>query len=320
MMPNGWRSPAGRTLRDKVPVTKRVMSIKQLYGDSLDALSGLPYWRGKGHLVLSLLKGAGSPFAARMPYNSLIRIGTDAMRQTILPYWIGQYERAMISEFRRALANLEPGDAVADVGANLGFYTVLAAGFLRSHPHSQVYAFEPNPVVYAELCQNIELNHFENVVAFPQAVAAEHGMLELSGREKGVTFGSLRPARSDETPGIPVPVVTLDELNFEPRIGIIKLDIEGAELFALEGARGIVERDRPILFYEEYERAYADFGYGVRDVRDFLLAREYELFALRETNSSQLNLTRNTQNGRSQSSYGNVLAVPREKKWNWSAL
>jgi len=62
---------------------------------------------------------------------------------------------------------------------------------------------------------------------------------------------------------------------------LIKIDIEGAELLALRGAQRTIERDRPVIFYEENESAYQAFGYTVADVRGFLKAFGYRLYLMK---------------------------------------
>ncbi|MDW8065798.1 MAG: FkbM family methyltransferase [Anaerolineae bacterium] len=241
----------------------------------LDFLSFLPYFKGKGLIALQTLRifGRSQPLTMRLPNGSRIWVGNDHAGHAVLPYCIGKYEREFTLLFLRFLNRLGPGDSVVDLGANVGYYSVMAAWHLRRFPKSWVFAFEPNPQAFSYLVQNKELNCLSNLVVFQQAIGDQEGRIKLYINPGGITFGSLQPYLAHLTQVCEVSMSTLDKLLQQypdTRIALIKMDIEGAELFALRGAVEILNTFRPVIFYEENEAACAAFGYNVKDLRNFL--------------------------------------------------
>lgn len=265
------------------------MSLSPSIGSAvLDVLSYLPYFKGKGLLALWTLQvmGRGRPLTMRLPNGSRIWISNDNAGHMLLPYCIGKYEREFTRLFLRYLDRLHPGESVVDLGANVGYYAVMAAWHLREIGQGVVYAFEPNPYAFAYLQRNKELNRLDNLVAVQQAVADKSGQMHLYVNPNGITFGSLQPYLSHLVESCQIQATTLDEFfsqHPESKLGLMKMDIEGAELLALRGAQGIIKRDHPVIFYEENEEAYQAFGYTVAELRNFLEGLGYRLFLMKRT-------------------------------------
>lgn len=254
----------------------------------LDGLSFLPYFKGKGLLALWTVRlfGRSEPLAMRLPNGARIWIGNDNAGHMVLPYCIGKYEAELTRLFLKFLRHLHPGESVVDLGANVGYYAVMAAWHLRSFRGSRVFAFEPNPQAFVYLELNRMLNHLDNLVAVQQAVGDREGRMTLYLNPGGITFGSLRPYLPHLTESCEVQVTTLDRFLQqypESRISLMKMDIEGAELLALRGAQKLLEEHRPVIFYEENEEAYQAFGYTVEEVRSFLQGFGYRFYFLERT-------------------------------------
>lgn len=279
---------------------------------ALDILARVPYFRGKGALVLTILRAfPNHAFTARLPYGGRMALGLDPLRQSFLPYWIGKYENQVIRVFCGALGKLQPQDAVIDVGANIGFYSILAAGALQNARNS-IHAFEPNPRIYAELERNLARNHFTNTRAHCQAVGDVVSEMTLYIQQDAITYSSLRRTQDFLTAEIRVPVTTLDAYARQEnlKIGLLKIDVEGAELLALRGARHVLERDHPTLLYEEFPRGYGEFGYTTDDVRAFLHELGYQLFVIREDTRAKNFLQPLEGAVDDTGTYQNVLALP----------
>lgn len=279
---------------------------------ALDLLARAPYFRGKGALVLMILRAfPNHTFTARLPYGGRMALGLDPLRQSFLPYWIGKYENQVIRVFCDALGKLQPHDAVIDVGANIGFYSVIAAGALQNARNS-IHAFEPNPRIFAELERNLARNHFTNTRAHCQAVGDVVSEMTLYVQENAITYSSLRRTQDFLTNEIRVPVTTLDSYAQQEnlKIGLLKMDVEGAELLALRGAREVLQRDHPTLLYEEFPRGYREFGYTTGDVRAFLHELGYRLFAIREDTRAKNFLQPLDGAAADTDTYQNVLALP----------
>lgn len=160
---------------------------------------------------------------------------------------VGSYER----DLRAALLRfLEPGMAVADVGANIGYYTTLFARAVG--PSGRVTAFEPDPLPRAYLERNLEANGLDNVTVVPAAVAAASGVASFVRND--IERGFLGTG-GDE---IAVPTVTLDD-HFEaagwPPVDAVKLDIESGETQALAGMRELARRNPALVLAVEYNPA-----------------------------------------------------------------
>lgn len=279
---------------------------------TLDALSRLPYFRGKGALALGVLKLSRDPeqYTALLPNGARVRLGLDTMRQTLLPYWIGKYEPQVIQVFMQALARLGPSADVIDIGANLGFYSVLAAQSLRQRGSGVVHSFEPNPRIFTELGHNVALNSFSNVRLQCAGVGDVTSEMTLYVNEHAVTYSSLRQTQEFLQEEIRVPIVTLDEYaetNKLSRVGLVKVDVEGGELLVFKGARTLLARDHPTLIYEEFERGYQLFGYSAREVRAYLTGLGYRLYAIPENAASDAPL--HELSGDAGAGYQNILAT-----------
>lgn len=266
----------------------------------LDGLSFVPYFHGKGLLALSVVRLCGLSHrpTMRLPNGSRVWVGNDNAGHLLLPYLIRKYEYKTTQTFLQHLYFLQAGTDVVDIGANAGYYAVMAAWHLRQR--GTVYAFEPNPHAFGYLQQNISLNRLTNLIAVQQGVADKCTQMTLYLNPDGITCGSLEPYTPHLTESCEVSMTTLDHflsLHPESRIGLIKLDIEGAELLALRGGEDTLLRHRPVIIYEENRPALEAFGYTVTDLRDFLQAKNYRLYEI-EKLAEETN---------------NILAVPEER-------
>ncbi len=170
----------------------------------------------------------------------------------------------------RILNEVTDGMTVLDVGANIGYYTVQFAQ--RVGPGGGVIAFEPNPVMIAELDANLKLNRLENVRILPFALCDKNAEAEFYcpqvGRE---AHGSLAPNETFVVNGvIRVQTRKLDDVLSElgtDAVDFIKIDAEGAERDIFRGAkRTLSAAGRPTIFFECAEAACRPFGHSVGDV------------------------------------------------------
>jgi FkbM family methyltransferase len=175
------------------------------------------------------------------------------------------------------------GDGIVaiDCGANIGVHTVEWARHMTGW--GVVLAFEAQERIYYALAGNLALNNLFNARAIHAAVTAQPGMMKIPSPNYSVpgSFGSLELRKRDNTEFIGQPIdysdgklvevraVNLDSFNFG-RLDLIKIDVEGMELDALEGAAKSVGAYHPILLVEmiktdrEKLRAWMDgFGYTV---------------------------------------------------------
>jgi len=170
--------------------------------------------------------------------------------QGSLAYALGLYEPEAMQSIRRLV---DAGDCCIDVGANLGYYTISLANWVG--PTGLVVAFEPFPGNFAILEKNVHLNQLQNVILEPSALSDCNGSLQLIyGVEEqfSATPSVGGYAVEGDRVSIKVPTRRLDDyvagLGRAP--GFIKIDVEGAELAVLEGARRTLAAVRPILLVE----------------------------------------------------------------------
>jgi FkbM family methyltransferase len=142
-------------------------------------------------------------------------------------------------------AHLEPGAVFYDIGANVGFFTLIAARLVG--PGGWVRSFEPHPETAEVLQHNLTVNNFENVEIVRAAVGAEPGTGKIAGNMP-LTFHL-----ADE--GVEVPVVTLDEVVASYPPTLIKIDVEGAEIDVLKGAEQTLLEYRPVIVCEVHATA-----------------------------------------------------------------
>lgn len=162
----------------------------------------------------------------------------------------GEYE---VGTKRLFESILRPGMIVADAGANIGYYTVLASRLVGRT--GRVFAFECDPLNLKVLKQNVDRNQCENVLILSSAVSSEDGTRLFFSNREDPTQSSLHPSSRALIEPVVVETVKLDSFFARldwPRVDLVKLDIEGAELAALRGMRGLLSRNPDLNLIVEY--------------------------------------------------------------------
>lgn len=139
---------------------------------------------------------------------------------------------------------IKKGMIVVDIGAHIGYYTLIAAKLVG--PKGKVYAFECEPTTFKHLLKNVQINGFKNVVLVNKAVCDKSGLVNfhLSLRDSGGSSLFQTYLTGKET--ILVQSITLDEFFAEKNetINVLKIDVEGAELMVLKGAQKLLTEGR----------------------------------------------------------------------------
>ncbi len=147
-------------------------------------------------------------------------------------YWVGNYEMPIQAALARLLA---PGDVFYDVGANAGFFSLLAAKQVGDA--GRVFAFEPLPENLASLREQIAVNSLSHVEIVEGAIGATTGTAELSFASGQNSEAHLGSPKSEGESVTTVPITTLDAfVAAHRRPTLVKVDVEGAETAVLEGA------------------------------------------------------------------------------------
>jgi len=174
----------------------------------------------------------------------------------------GRWEETETMLFRSLVRE---GMTVVDIGANVGYYTLLAAKL--AGPSGRVYAFEPGPENFERLARNVEANGYQNVTLVPKAVSSASGTASLSLDRSSSGGHSLSRFRGGAD-SVVVETVSLDDFfNGRPQaVDVIKMDAEGAEIAILAGMPGVLARNPGVtLLTEFFPRAICGFGASPED-------------------------------------------------------
>ena len=193
-------------------------------------------------------------------------------------------------EIRALQRHLRPGQVAVDVGANVGLLTLLLAR--QVGPGGRVIAFEPGPLAFGLLSANIAINSDRNVEAVRAAVMDYSGWVELhlycSGDSNNRVAGVAMTGPSREI--IWVPCVTLDQhFATGARVDFIKIDVQGAEQFALKGMRRVLDQNRDIVVMLEYApAALLNAGTAPSDYLAYLRSMGFSLHNLPDDGDERL--------------------------------
>jgi FkbM family methyltransferase len=231
---------------------------------------------GGSSLKKTLLKKAANVLM-KLKLSHLLRIKMNGFVLRFYPssvsrvLWVNQYlgVQSYPEEQRFLTRYLKVGDVVIDVGANVGFLTLLSSTIVGRC--GRVYAFEPHPRVYRYLEGNVVLNRAENVRMFNVAVGELDGIVGFSDNKKDDDRNAVVCGESF----IMVPARRLDQFDFGgDHISLLKIDCEGYEKFVLEGAIGLLDRVQ-CVFFEAVEEHFVRFGYGLQDLLSILTEEHF---------------------------------------------
>lgn len=190
-----------------------------------------------------------------------------------LRLWVAKMRRLTVfkddEDFFRSY--LKPGDVVIDVGANIGFHTLVASVSVGGQ--GKVYSIEAHPKTYDALCGNVKFNGFNNISTYNLAIGEKQGHITFSDKRQddrnSVVSGS---------EGVKVEMNRLDSMDFgESSIALLKVDVEGYERFVFEGTDGLMDNIL-CIYYESAESHFQEFGYSCPDLSRPLREKGFELF------------------------------------------
>ncbi|NHI88387.1 MAG: FkbM family methyltransferase [Candidatus Thorarchaeota archaeon] len=204
-----------------------------------------------------------------LPTSRMIKIEVQGhvmvIDKTHLPslYYNGVHEPETTEYLR---ANVKPGCVAVDIGANVGYFTLVFANLVGTS--GRVFAFEPDERIFHILTENIRLNGYQNINLDNRAVSDNNGRqrfyLNSHLSRSGLTpSGSTKRITEVET-------VKLDTLNFE-RVDWVKIDVEGAEVSVLKGMKRTISDNPNIQLIVEFVPEHiVDSGHTVDEFFDLL--------------------------------------------------
>jgi len=189
-----------------------------------------------------------------------VRDKDPSMRNTFRTYALNRVHEASTTILFKEV--VKEGATVVDLGANIGYFTLLAAKLVGKR--GTVYSFEPEPRNYNYLLRNLELNGYGNVIANNKAASDKNGKIKLyicpydSGhhtikQDEGIK--SYNPDFTIDDAGfIEVEMVALDDYFKETKrpIDVIKMDVEGAEMLALSGMDRLIKESGNLTMFVEF--------------------------------------------------------------------
>jgi FkbM family methyltransferase len=189
------------------------------------------------------------------------------------------------AEFLFFERSIRPNWHVADVGANQGLYTVY---FSRQAAQGCVYAFEPDPDLFAKLKENTQRNGRENVSLFNAAVASQPGKLSLQAGRFNRGDNRIVSGQTRRPGAVEVDAISLDNAVPERKLNLLKVDVQGFEVQVLDGARRLLESNSDLLILLEFwPHGLRLAGHGPEKLLDILHKAGFSMFRLLPTSDCE---------------------------------
>ncbi len=215
-------------------------------------------------------------------------------------FTLGYYEKEVASIIRSVL---KEGDVALDIGANVGIHTILMAKCVGDT--GKVIAFEPLESIRKRLTKNLDLNNFKNVIIDQRALSNTIEEKEIFFDADRHNQGMFSLTWEFQNTNQKIQINKGDDVILEhglERIDLIKMDIEGYEIFALDGLRRSIEKFKPAIifefsnYYHEQENKTLEsdlinflknIGYTTFSIQPFGL-KEVDLLSVGDTYSSNI--------------------------------
>jgi FkbM family methyltransferase len=190
----------------------------------------------------------------------------------------GIYEPLVFEKLRTALRQ---ADGFLDVGANIGFFSVLASRDLE--PRFPIVAIEANPATISELTEHVRLNSsLDRIKILHHAASEKSG--EMIGFSSEIAGDSMSRITFNSAAKVQVATVRIDEVEEIQACKslVIKIDVEGAELLVLKGATKLLQGTYPPrILLAVHPMFLPEFGLNANDVFQFLISVGYRVFDLK---------------------------------------
>lgn len=187
----------------------------------------------------------------------------------------GTFEEFETESIQKEIKN---GDIVLDIGANIGYYTLIFAKLVGES--GRVYAFEPEPNNFALLKKNVEINGYQNVILVQKAVSNKSGKTNLYLHK--ISGGGHRIFQAPENSNfIEIDVTSLDDYfkNVNVIIDFMKVDVEGSEVGVIEGMSTLLQKSKNLKIMTEFIPSFiSKFGVRPENYLKMLIDNRFELY------------------------------------------
>ena len=191
------------------------------------------------------------------------------------------YERVVTHYFNNYL---KKGYIVFDIGANIGWFSLIASR--RIGDKGKVFSFEPEPLNYEVLIKNIDLNGLKNIIPIRKAVSNFIGEVDLNISSINKGAHTLLPT-NDKYRSFKVETITIDSFINENNVSpnVIKMDIEGAEPLALAGMNNLLSKTDELIIFSEFNPYF--FRKGGGDPEQYIntfIENKFKIFDINQNN------------------------------------
>lgn len=203
----------------------------------------------------------------------------DWIQQQIL--FLGLYDsEALETEFWKNI--LIPGQTVIDIGANIGYYSLITGNILKNN--GMIYSFEPSLKNYTRLLENIALNNFSNIIPINKALSNEEIKRNLyisDSKNWGMTRFSTHESFKGEMEL--VDCIKFDNFakeNAIKTVDLIKIDVEGAELLVLKGMEETLKNTSPMVLIEVNNDTATSMNSNISEIYLFMASFAFSPFEI----------------------------------------
>lgn len=307
------------------------MNKEKLAKQASRILRALPHFRGKhriGKCIEGVLIGSGgwADPVCHVRLKDGREVQLDVRSEThSQAFWCGIYDSELIRKFTGLF---EAGWIALDVGANIGYYAI---GFGRALKATggRVLCFEPVESTFRCLQNGIARNRLERVVsAFNFGLGEKEETLRIATSEEGcsgnavIASDALVEKRGFRSLG-EILIRPLDQVAAEEgldRCDFLKVDIEGAEIYFMRGARAFIEKTQPIVYGEFNSYFMREAGLSFGEAWDFFSGLGYEIFVQERARRKRLTNFRRVE--KFEEGLSDLLFLPphlsAEKKRSWA--
>jgi FkbM family methyltransferase len=222
---------------------------------------------------ISYLKSNLKPNFTEVHGHKMFLDSLDTLALSIYGVWEPLETELIKKEIKR-------GDVVLDIGANIGYYTLIFGKFVGEE--GKVFAFEPEPNNFALLKKNVEINGYKNVILVQKAVSNKTGKIRLYLNKDNMGAHTIYDS-GDGHRCIEIEAIQLDDhfKDYDGKIDFIKMDIEGAEGGAIQGMCNLLNKNQNVKIITEFwPSGCKRFGIGSEEYLKLLLELGFNLYEI----------------------------------------
>ena len=181
-----------------------------------------------------------------------------------------------------AKEDIKEGDIVIDIGAHIGYYTLIFAKLVGET--GKVFAFEPHPDNLALLKKNIEINNYKNIIPIQKAVSNTTGTIKLYLDKTGsARHSTVKGNQYCKESYVEIGCITLDQFLDDTKVDFVKMDTEGGEFNVFKGMLNIIKENKNLKIITEFTPIFFEKqGVKPEDYINALKENNFKIFNINE--------------------------------------